>query len=824
MIKSVNYDNIPQELKELNNWCAWTPILQNENKYEKTPVTLNNSEFRATNSLMYAKSNDSATWCDFEKAKELIEEANKKTAGKIFGLNFAVCFPYVIFDFDQCINENKEINKFVLDFIRQLNTYTEISNSNKGIHCIAKVSTHLENRSKNKELFDRVGTDIEIFTEKHFCCLTGDIYENKNTIEERTEEIQKFYEEYYSKKHKEKNITTSAENNHIGNELTVKEIIELASTKSKNKELFKKLFDGDFSDYPSQSEADSAFMFTLAFWCAKDKQKMDTIFKLSKLYREKYDEKHFSDGATYGEKLIEKACERVKAVFNPCPIQLEKGKITAKNLIKYFLSNFEFFQNCLKENFILLPDENSNSRIYNIKSREFTEYINLFLLDNFGAVASSNVLKDTINALIAHTSRCGEKNTYLRCGFYHNKIYYDLCNQDLQVVEISKNGYKITNDVPIFFERTAIEREQVKPSNDSNFNKLIPYLNIAEEDMLLFVVTLICAFIPNIPHPIFMIHGRMGSGKSTLCKILKELIDPSAADIRPLKKDEKDFRHSVLFEYFIPFDNLSNINLDTSDALCRLVTGETQIDRELFTNTGTFVYSLQKVLAINGITDLARSPDLIDRSIIFTLPTISTEKRQMISDFQERFKKDKEDILAGIFDIISRAMSIYNNTARIKNLPRMADFAQWGYCIAEAYNNSGDEFLERYNQHINYQYDLLANNDTILMAIVRFAECYKDKEICISVQSFYYILVHLIEAENLFNISKTYFPKDAGALTKKIKRNITLLEEKGLNIESIHNRDGNYIKITKVSDFPFTPSPFLDIEGILTGNTRLFDM
>lgn len=824
MIKNINFNNIPQELQQLKNWCAWTFLPANNDKYTKAPVTLNNMEFITTGGMMHAKTTDSSTWCEFEKAKALISKANsEKKYGRKFGLNFAVCFPYIIFDFDNCINEKGEINNIVSNFIEKLDTYTEFSNSNKGIHCIAKTSIPFSNRSKTKEIFNRLGTDIEIFTNNHFCGLTGDIFQNKNIINDRTEIIQELYQIYYSKS--EQDLTKTADtktDNTIGNTLSVEEIIEIASTKSKNKELFKKLFNGDYSDYPSQSEADYAFMHNLAFWCAKDKEKMDRIFRMSKLYRNKYDEKHFEDGLTYGEKLIIKSCEGVKAIFQPSSIYLERGKINSRNLIKYFLNNFEFFHNAQKENFILLPDKNNNLRIYNIKSREFAEYINIFLLDNFGIIANTTVLKDTISALTAHASRCSEEHTYLRCASYNNNIYYDLCNNDLEVIEISKDGYKITNNSPVLFEKSSIEREQVKPSNNGDINKLIPYLNISSEDILLFIVTLICAFIPNIPHPIFMVHGRMGSGKSTLCRILKELIDPAAADIRPLKKDERDFRHNVLFEYFIPFDNLSSIDTQTSDALCRLVTGETQIDRELFTNTGTFVYSLQKVLAINGITDVATNADLIDRSIIFVLPTITSEKREIVTNFQKRFECDKPDILAGIFNIISKAIALYEQTPKIKRLPRMADFAQWGYCVAEVYNKSGNEFLKQYNNHINAQYNLLANNNIIVMAITRFVECYREKEIELSSQHLYSILVSLIEKENLFDIRN--FPKNSGLLTKHIKKNITLIEEKGICIESIHLRDGNILKITKVVDFAFTPSPYINVENILNNGGTLSEI
>ena len=44
-----------------------------------------------------------------------------------------------------------------------------------------------------------------------------------------------------------------------------------------------------------------ALCMKLAFWSGQDKEQMDRIFRTSGLFREKWDQKHHADGATYGE-------------------------------------------------------------------------------------------------------------------------------------------------------------------------------------------------------------------------------------------------------------------------------------------------------------------------------------------------------------------------------------------------------------------------------------------------------------------------------------------------------------------------------------------
>lgn len=82
---------------------------------------------------------------------------------------------------------------------------------------------------------------------------------------------------------------------------------------AKGGEAFKRLFEGDWGDYQSQSEADQAFCNKLAFWTAKDPVRMDRIFRSSGLNRDKWDNRHGAN--TYGEMTIARAIEGTGEVY-----------------------------------------------------------------------------------------------------------------------------------------------------------------------------------------------------------------------------------------------------------------------------------------------------------------------------------------------------------------------------------------------------------------------------------------------------------------------------------------------------------------------------
>jgi len=87
---------------------------------------------------------------------------------------------------------------------------------------------------------------------------------------------------------------------------------------SRGGERKRRIYEGDSSmwgshdaDYPSQSEADMALAHTLAFWTGRDPDRMDTLFRNSGLMRSKWDDQHYSSGATYGAVTLARALLRV---------------------------------------------------------------------------------------------------------------------------------------------------------------------------------------------------------------------------------------------------------------------------------------------------------------------------------------------------------------------------------------------------------------------------------------------------------------------------------------------------------------------------------
>ena len=77
---------------------------------------------------------------------------------------------------------------------------------------------------------------------------------------------------------------------------------------------------------------------------------------------------------------------------------------------------------------------------------------------------------------------------------------------------------------------------------------------------------------PHGPYPVLVLSGEQGSAKSTFSKILCALLDPNAAPLRALPREDRDLFIAATNSHLLTFDNVSGLPSGISDTLCRLAT------------------------------------------------------------------------------------------------------------------------------------------------------------------------------------------------------------------------------------------------------------
>lgn len=300
--------NIPDELKQLNNWCVWK--FENRNgKRTKIPFNAATGEF--------AKSNDKSTWSSYETAVN---------AEGVDGIGFFFEPPYLGIDIDDIdddlhrFKQGDKLDNIVSEFNEAFKSYTEVSPSGNGLHIIVKGKIPGNRRRKG---------NIEMYDSGRFFTMTGKNIGKYKDVTEVSEQVFKTIYNKYLPNNTIKYPTTNNYQENIHNLSEIDVINEIYN--SKQAKLFDDLMKGNYEPYyTSHSEADMALANILAFWCAKDYSQMDSIFRQSNLYRDKWDEKR--KNSTYGEQTLFKAINEVNNIYTP---KQEKEE----NPLRYALSH-----------------------------------------------------------------------------------------------------------------------------------------------------------------------------------------------------------------------------------------------------------------------------------------------------------------------------------------------------------------------------------------------------------------------------------------------------------------------------------------------------
>lgn len=382
-----------------------------------------------------------------------------------------------------------------------------------------------------------------------------------------------------------------------------------------------------------------------------------------------------------------------------------------------------------KENIELFLDDNNepygafyyngHREIHPIDSKNFSLWLQALYYAKISKTIRKDNLSQAIN-ILEFKSRLdgGKKKLNNRVARVENDFWYDMTDDKYSAIKISADGWSHMPIPPILFCRYNHQVSQVLPKQGGEIDKIFEYINVVKFKKL-FLCWLISCFVPDIPHPMTILYGEKGAAKSTACELFKRLIDPSATDTLSLSKDERSLVVNLQSHYYLPFDNVSTISRDTSDILCRAITGGAVQQRRLHTNAGDYIFKFKRCLTINGISNVANRSDLLDRSLLLKLERVSEDRRREQQEIYTSFEKDRPYILGAIFDILSKAMKIYPSV-QLKELPRMADFCRWGYAIGEALGGYGNEFLKEYRENQLIQNKELIEADVVAYLIFEF--------------------------------------------------------------------------------------------------------
>ncbi len=301
-IPQVQVEHLPATLRRYAHFVTWEFQSDDEAKdpakeWRKTPlqpwvVGMGDS----------AKTNDPATWASYEAAMEWYLRAYMRAPGSV-GLGYVFAkldrkrFPLIqpkhtdeltLIDLDHCRDpDTGAIDGWALDIVRRLNSYSEVSPSGTGVHVIVRGTLARSYKT----------ADIEVYAFARYTTLTG------NRVPDTPADINAAQEALdWLVARLEKDVPAALD----GNYQATRDIFtrQFEPVKASDKDLldrirrsaqgekFTRLFDeGDWASgllYASQSEAVAALVAILAWWTRKDAERVDRLFRASKLFSGKW--------------------------------------------------------------------------------------------------------------------------------------------------------------------------------------------------------------------------------------------------------------------------------------------------------------------------------------------------------------------------------------------------------------------------------------------------------------------------------------------------------------------------------------------------------
>jgi len=295
-------NNIPQEMRAYNQWIVW--------RLEEKPGTTKPTKvpYIARPNAGKASVTDRNTWVSFEDVlkapltcvgvvpwdyqNDRPSQPVSETGFSGVGFVFTPEDPFTGIDLDDT-HGDKEAYERQLKIFHEFASYSELSPSGNGVHIIVK----------GKLPHGRRRAEIEVYSAERYFTMTGNV-QRLAPIEERQELLQLLFDQMGGAA----NVHTVIEDKEQKH--SDEEIIAMAAGAA-NGDKFSALHRGEWQGfYPSQSEADIAYVDIIAFY-TQNLEQIRRLFRVSALGQTPKDNyEHRGDRAAYVEYMVRKSFDR----------------------------------------------------------------------------------------------------------------------------------------------------------------------------------------------------------------------------------------------------------------------------------------------------------------------------------------------------------------------------------------------------------------------------------------------------------------------------------------------------------------------------------
>lgn len=401
------------------------------------------------------------------------------------------------------------------------------------------------------------------------------------------------------------------------------------------------------------------------------------------------------------------------------PQQCSQTKISTKDEMFKLMSSWSGFTTDDQHSYLRVHRDD-RIKLYSIHDPALEDALIREYMDTTNEVPSIQPIRDAIRAKSAW-AKLTPGRVWLRVGEHQGNVFYDLANDQGEVVEVSLGGWQLTTVPPINFVTAAGAMPLPHPAQKGDLRVLFDiFSNLSRKQAILVIAWLFGAMRPTGPYPLLALHGSKGSGKSMLTKTLRAILDPAASPMVALHKSPRDFWAHAKVNRLICYDNISALSQEMSDALCQVCTDGSFAMRELYTTSTNHIVRATRPVILNGITTgLASKSDLADRAILINLPSIAS--RISNKKLERQLARALPGILGGLYYAVAGALSRIGSVEVDGDL-RMVDFAEWVLAGEKDLPWGAGEFMAAYQENIEELKVAAVDEDAVATAVEELLE------------------------------------------------------------------------------------------------------
>jgi hypothetical protein len=409
-----------------------------------------------------------------------------------------------------------------------------------------------------------------------------------------------------------------------------------------------------------------------------------------------------------------------------------------------------------------------------------------------GRSVSGEYLKMAAGTLSAHAEFSGVvRELHTRAAWHEGVLFYEL--RPGKVVRVGPSDWTLEANPPVLFRRYPNLKDLPDPKAGGSLDGLLSLVNLkTERDRRLFAAYVVTVALPHVGRPILSASGPMGSGKTTAGRSVKRLWDPTAPET--VRYDPRDFLQKAAHCYIPMLDNLSTLPDSAADTLCRLVTGEADSKRKLYTDDEDVIIELRRAVILNGINAPTDRGDVLDRSLVVELERIPDKKRRTEEELWAAFEGEHPRLLGAALDILARAIAC-KSSLKLSRRPRLADWGEYAASVYEVMGWGAETFLSDWDEVVKVQNRSTLDGSPVAQAIIRFME---DRDEYAGTSTELHKKLETVAEDIGVSVSRDKaWPKSARWLWRRIQEVIPLLVAAGIEASRSEEKRGTVIALRK---------------------------